>query len=361
MLYSGSTKLSTTTSTFKKDTSLHVQYRSHVQNVGWQSYVKDGATSGTSGKSLRVEAMNISLINAPSGGKIVYRTHVQNVGWQSWKSDGAMTGTTGKSRRIEAIQIKLENMDAYTVEYRVHVQNVGWTGWYIDGETAGTTGKSLRIEAIQIRIVSKYKRSYKGIDVSQFNGTVNWTKVKSAGMDFAFVRAGYRGYGSAGTLVTDSKFATNMSGAINAGLNVGVYFVTQATSDSEAIEEANYVINLIKNYDISYPVAIDIEYAASTARTNSLTKEARTRYALKFCQKIAAAGYTPVVYCNVDWATNYLNMSTLSSYDTWIAHYTTASKPSYTGTYKIWQYSDTGSVNGVIGNVDLDISYKKYK
>lgn len=365
VLYAGNTVLTTINSTFKIDRDLHVSYRSHVQNIGWQGYVFDGQTSGTSGKSYRVEALNISLKNAPSDAKILYRTHVQNIGWQSWKSNGEAAGTSGQSLRVEAIEIKLQNMDDYTVEYQVHVQNVGWTGWYIDGETAGTVGRGLRVEAIRIRLVPKYKRQYKGIDVSQFNGSINWGYVKNEGIDFAFIRVGFRGYGQAGNFAEDSMFKLNMAAAKNAGIPVGVYFVTQAITEAEAVEEANWVLDKIKGYNLEYPIAIDIEAPGlakptDIPRTQNLDKSTRTRLAKIFCQTIQNAGYTPIVYTNVNWATNYLNMSELSQFDTWIAHYTSASAPSYNGNYTIWQYTSLGSVRGILGNVDLNIGYKKY-
>ena len=209
---------------------MHVQYQAHIQNIGWQGYVIDGQQAGTTGRGLRAEALKIDLINAPKNAKIKYRTHVQNIGWQGWQRDGQLAGTTGQSLRIEAIQIELENMDNYTVEYQVHVQGIGWTGWYIDGETAGTTGQSKRLEAIKIRIVPKYKHQYKGLDVSSFNGIVNWGQVKQSNIDFAFLRVGFRGYGSKGTLNLDSKFIANITQTNKLGIPTGVYFVTQATT-----------------------------------------------------------------------------------------------------------------------------------
>jgi uncharacterized protein YjdB len=356
--------LAETTITVNLDKSLHVKYKSHVQNVGWQNEVKDGELSGTSGRSLRVEALNIQLLNAGTNAKITYRTHVQNVGWQSWQSNGTIAGTSGKGLRIEAIEIKLENMDDYTVEYQVHIQDKGWSAWYIDGETAGTVGQAKRIEAIRIRIVAKYKRSYKGIDVSQFNGSINWSSVKKDGYDFAMIRVGYRGYGTEGNFAEDANYRINIESAQKAGIPVGVYFVTQATNENEAIEEANWVIERIKEYKISYPVAIDIEKSTSSTsgRADDLDKNTRTYLAQLFCKKIQSAGYTPIVYTNVDWATNKLVMSQLSAYDTWIASYKydTSKDPGYSGKYSIWQYSDIGKVNGILGNVDLNICYKKY-
>jgi M6 family metalloprotease-like protein len=134
-----------------------VAYRTHVQNVGWQNWVRNGSVAGTSGRALRLEGINIKLENAPYAGGITYRTHIQNVGWQEWKSDGAMSGTSGRALRLEAIQIKLTGKMAeeYDVYYRVHAQNVGWMGWAKNGEAAGTAGYAYRLEAIEIKVVKK--------------------------------------------------------------------------------------------------------------------------------------------------------------------------------------------------------------
>jgi uncharacterized protein YjdB/GH25 family lysozyme M1 (1,4-beta-N-acetylmuramidase) len=130
-----------------------VSYTAHVQNIGWMPSVSDGAEAGTDGKSLRVEALKINLVNAPAGASIQYQAHVQNIGWQSLVSDGAEAGTDGKSLRVEALKIKLVNMPGYSVQYRAHVQNIGWQNWVSDGAEAGTDGQSLRVEAIEIRVV----------------------------------------------------------------------------------------------------------------------------------------------------------------------------------------------------------------
>ena len=140
-----------------KSTQHRVQYSTHVQNVGWQKLVADGATAGTSGRGLRLEGIYVSLKDHPYSGSIQYRTHIQNIGWQGWKSDGQMSGTSGKSLRLEAIQIRLTGQMAahYDVYYRVHAQNIGWMAWAKNGESAGTAGYSYRLEAIQIILVPK--------------------------------------------------------------------------------------------------------------------------------------------------------------------------------------------------------------
>ncbi|MBR2682505.1 MAG: peptidoglycan DD-metalloendopeptidase family protein, partial [Atopobiaceae bacterium] len=146
-----------------------VTYRTHVQNVGWQGWKKNGAMSGTSGQALRLEGINIKLENKPVSGGITYRTHVQNIGWQGWRSDGAMSGTSGKALRLEAIQIKLTGkmVEKYDIYYRVHCQNIGWMGWAKNGQSAGSAGYAYRLEGIQVVLVPKGKSApsatYKGI------------------------------------------------------------------------------------------------------------------------------------------------------------------------------------------------------
>ena len=134
-----------------------VSYSTHIQNIGWQAYRDDGAMSGTSGRSYRLEAIKIKLANQKYSGDIVYRVHCQNVGWMDWVSNGALSGTSGRSLRLEAIEIKLtgEMAEHYDVLYRVHCQNLGWMDWVSNGATAGTSGRSLRLEAIEIKLVPK--------------------------------------------------------------------------------------------------------------------------------------------------------------------------------------------------------------
>lgn len=147
----------------------NVSYRTHVQNVGWQAWKANGGFAGTSGRSLRLEGIQINLSNKPCSGGIRYKTHVQNDGWQEWKYDGKISGTSGRSLRLEAINIELTGSIAnyYDIYYRVHAQDVGWMGWAKNGESAGTSGYSRRLEGIQIVIVPKGSSapgsSYSGI------------------------------------------------------------------------------------------------------------------------------------------------------------------------------------------------------
>ena len=134
-------------------TTASVSYRAHVQNIGWQRYVSDGETAGTTGRGLRVEALSLKVVGVNGG--IRYRAHVQNVGWQGWHADGEDCGTTGKGLRVEALQVELTGAASanYDVYYRTHVQNVGWTSWTKNGATSGTTGRGLRVEAVQVLLV----------------------------------------------------------------------------------------------------------------------------------------------------------------------------------------------------------------
>ena len=145
---------------FKVTKNPSVVYRTHIQNTGWQNQKRNGAISGTTGKSLRLEGITIKLFDkgyAGISGGITYCVHIQNIGWQGWKSNGKMAGTTGKALRLEAIQIKLTGDIAkrYDVVYRVHAQNYGWMGWAKNGAKAGTAGCSYRLEAIQVKLVKK--------------------------------------------------------------------------------------------------------------------------------------------------------------------------------------------------------------
>ncbi|SHJ79409.1 Beta-N-acetylglucosaminidase [Clostridium amylolyticum] len=133
---------------------MNVQYRGHVQDVGWQNYVNGGEVIGSTGFSRRLESFNLQLTNFPPGAKIKYQAHVAEIGWQNWMENGQLAGTTGKSLRMEAIKIVVEGMPSgYHVEYQAHVQEIGWQNWVRDGQLAGTTGRSLRMEALRVRLV----------------------------------------------------------------------------------------------------------------------------------------------------------------------------------------------------------------
>ena len=198
--------------------------------------------------------------------------------------------------------------------------------------------------------------SHKGIDVSKHQGEIDWQKVAADGVEFAFIRVGFRGY-ETGLVVLDEQFENNIKGATTNGVKAGVYFFSQATTEEEAIEEANYVLQNIAPYKIECPVVIDVEKVGdSQARMNQISAEQRTANVKAFCDTIAAAGYTPLIYHNMEMATMFLDFAQLEDYQKWFAYYNNQDFY-YPYAYDVWQYSDKGKINGIDGDVDLNISF----
>lgn len=195
-----------------------------------------------------------------------------------------------------------------------------------------------------------------GIDVSKWNGNIDWNAVKNSGIHYVIIRCGYRG-SSTGALIEDPKFRTNIKGATSAGLKVGVYFFTQAVNEVEAVEEASMVLSLISGYTISYPVFLDVE--PSGGRADSIGTDVRTAVCNAFCQTISNSGYAAGIYANKNWLNEKINAGSIgSSYKVWLAQYVAA--PSYGGRYQMWQYTSKGKVAGIQGDVDMNLSYLGY-
>lgn len=193
-----------------------------------------------------------------------------------------------------------------------------------------------------------------GIDVSKWNKTIDWEKVKEAGVEFAIIRCGYRG-ASTGALVLDPMYEQNIRGAIEADIPVGVYFFTQAVDEVEAVEEASMVIRLIEDYDVDYPVFLDSESAGGRGRVDGLEAEERTRIHKAFLDTVKASGYETGIYGSRNWLNEQVDMEELSDYRTWLAEY--AEIPAYDGYYHMWQYTSKGSVDGIETRVDLNLCY----
>lgn len=193
-----------------------------------------------------------------------------------------------------------------------------------------------------------------GIDVSKWNREIDWDKVKAAGVDFAIIRAGYRG-SSTGSLVVDPYFEANIKGASMAGVKVGVYFFTQAVNEVEAVEEASMVLELTQDYSLDYPIFIDTESAGGNGRADKLAEEERTLVCDAFCRTVENAGGEAGVYASRNWYYNRLEVSRLERFYIWLAEY--RSIPLYDGYYHMWQYTSEGSIDGIEGNVDMNISY----
>lgn len=193
-----------------------------------------------------------------------------------------------------------------------------------------------------------------GIDVSEYQPEVDWNKVKEAGADFAMVRLGFRGYGEAGNLVEDSMFKKHIEEAKKAGLDVGVYFFSQAINDEEAAKEAEFVLERIKDLEINCPVAYDVEEIKfDEARTDNLDAEQFTKNCKIFCDTVEAAGYDTMIYANMKWLAFTLDMEELAGYDKWYADYESIPQNPYE--ISMWQYTETGAISGIAGNVDLNI------
>ena len=191
----------------------------------------------------------------------------------------------------------------------------------------------------------------KCIDVSTWNGIIDWEKVYKSGVRYAMIRSSF---GVENPNQIDNKFVRNIENAIKAGVKCGIYHYSYAKSAAEAKKEADFCLKTIKNYKIDLPVAFDIEDSSQTG----LGKDALTNIVIAFCDKIKSAGYMPMLYCNPSWLNSYLHKNKLlGKYDLWLAHWG-VSAPSYN--CAIWQYSENGSVPGISGSVDMNWIYKDY-
>ncbi len=192
-----------------------------------------------------------------------------------------------------------------------------------------------------------------GIDVSAHQGTIDWPAVRADGVDFVMIRAAFRGYGT-GSLNRDSRFAENIAGAAAAGLQVGAYVFSQAVSVEEAVQEADFLLELLAPYTITGPVAFDWEVIGKPdARTYGLDTDTLCAAANAFCRQIAQAGYRPMIYFNRYCGYVKYDVSRLENIDFWFAHY--GSRPDPRQAFQMWQYSSTGRVKGIVGDVDLDV------
>lgn len=195
-----------------------------------------------------------------------------------------------------------------------------------------------------------------GIDVSRYQENIDWAAVKGAGVQFAMLRLGYRGYGS-GALVMDPYFQQNIQGAQANGIEVGVYFFSQAITPEEGAEEARFCLNALKGYHITYPIVFDWESYDSSLepRTDGLDDKILTQCAVAFCEEVEAAGYQSMVYSNLTYFYLHFDLNQLVDYPLWLAQYN--SRPSFYYHFDMWQYSGTGKVPGIDGNVDLNIHF----
>ena len=207
-----------------------------------------------------------------------------------------------------------------------------------------------------------------GVDLSVYQGSVNFSKLKNDGISFAILRAAYRGYKDSGPLAKDTKFASYASAAIDAGLDIGAYIYSQAITTQEAIEEANYILDIVSGYSLHLPIVFDYEYASGAPGGGRLYKaklsaQKKTDICLAFCKQVESKGYTAMVYANHSMLVNDMYDEQIAkNYDIWLANFSTSPKLSgkmYDQDYTYWQYSSTGSVSGISGNVDMNFRYFK--
>lgn len=200
--------------------------------------------------------------------------------------------------------------------------------------------------------------SVRGIDVSKYQGAIEWDKVAEAGVEFAIIRLGYRGMNE-GTLELDPYYKKNIEGALANGIKVGVYFFSQAVNEEEAIEEADFVIKSLGTYDVTYPVVFDTERVTTyDARANSLSMADRTLMCRTFCDRIAEKGYKPMIYANTKYMIMGIDLTQLADYDKWFAYY--GADVTFPYDFQMLQYSESGSIPGISGNADLNISFIDY-
>lgn len=199
-------------------------------------------------------------------------------------------------------------------------------------------------------------RGRRGIDVSEHQGKIDWSLVKESGVEFAMIRVGYRGYTS-GVINEDPYFEQNIKGATENGIDVGVYFFSQAVSTDEALEEARFVMEKVKKYDLTMPVAFDMEEVTENDRISGLTTEERTEITDAFCKAVEKQGEKALIYGNTRWLENKLDLSRLTRFDLWYAQY--AYENTFQYKHAMWQYSCTGTVDGISTEVDLNIEFVK--
>lgn len=198
------------------------------------------------------------------------------------------------------------------------------------------------------------KNGVLGIDVSSFQGDIDWEKVKQAGVEYVFIRVGYRG-NTEGGLFTDSRAQSYYEGAKKAGIKVGAYFFSQAISIWEAEQEAWFVLRQIKNWELDMPVVYDWEWVSSEARTAQMSGKMLTRCTRAFCRIIENAGLTPMIYFNTNQGISMLELESLDQYPFWLAQYGEA--PNFPVLLDYWQYSCTGTIPGIETPVDLNLYF----
>ena len=206
--------------------------------------------------------------------------------------------------------------------------------------------------------VVKVKKEVRGMDVSAWQGEIDWDKVKEDNIDFVMIRCGVRNLADEGTLHVDGQFERNIKEANRVGIPVGIYFYSTAIDEIEVLEEASFVLNLIKDYEVTYPIAYDFE-TFNQNRAKGVDDARISRNALRFLDYVRGHGYYAVLYGNITALSNHYKLEYFKDYDIWLAQYNDV--VTYDGRYSMWQYTDYGLVDGIKGYVDLNKSYYSYE
>ncbi len=334
--------------------------------ITWTSDKTDVATVDKNGKVLALKAgtVKITATNTENNVKVEAVCTITVKAAEGLKTkDGKEVFVLKGDKYVKATAADYKKADT---KFYIYTDVYKYQGWQtLNGKTYYYGPDYKKVTGEQVIMGAKYvfdsdgvltsTTGIMGIDVSKWNGTIDWNQVKASGVSYVIIRCGYRG-SSQGALIEDPKYKTNIEGATKAGLKVGVYFFSQAIDEVEAVQEASMVLSLVKGYNLSYPIFLDVE--ASGGRADNISKETRTAVCKAFCQTIQNSGYTAGVYANKTWLTNKIDTSQLGSYKIWLAQY--AAQPTYTGRYEMWQYKDSGSVPGISGHVDLNLSYLGY-
>ena len=204
------------------------------------------------------------------------------------------------------------------------------------------------------------KISYVGVDLSKQNGDVNFASMKAAGVDYVMIRLGSRGY-TTGQITLDENFKENIEGAIEAQLDVGIYFYSQAVSQDEAVQEANFVVQNLEPYraHVKYPVAFNMGFVSNDkSRIEGLGREDKTAVTVSFLDAVRAAGYVPMIYGDKEWLIKEVDLTKLQDYDVWLSQ--EEEIPDYPYRYAMWQYNTDGVLNGIDGGADLNICFVSY-
>ena len=332
----------------------------------WEMYEKD---SDKDSKEPSVAAGNDDLVDRKDrpqdedeGSVSSNTTDRKNSDEDKDRRGNAGTGTSGDEDTDEAGEEekpKEKEDDGKHIKAQAKGENATWYEIIGDLDKHGYDLKTnLSMDEENLEYKDKNITSRRGVDVSKYQGAIDWMKVKAAGIDFAMIRVGARGYGS-GQLTLDDNFVINIMGAKAAGLDTGVYFFTQATTEDEAVEEGNFTVGALMNYGVSYPVAVDVEWIeGDRARTDELTPEERTALVIKYCDTVKSFGYEPIIYASRDMLIAGLLPDKLNDYDVWLSDdYEPQDGTDYPYRFSMWQYTKKGHVDGIEGEVDLNLRF----